>query len=71
MMAVYARALGMSLRGMVDTGQPFAVFHQGLAGTCTWLADSGYALIHSVKNDARATEAEIRAFFKARRVRAP
>ena len=71
MMAVYARALGMSLRGMVDTGQPFAVFHQGLAGTCAWLADSGYALIHSVKNDARATEAEIRTFFRARRVRAP
>jgi hypothetical protein len=70
MMAVYARALGMSLRGMVDDGQPFAVFHQGLAGTCAWLAESGYALIHSVKNDARATEAEIRAFFRARRGRA-
>ena len=63
MMGMYTRAVGMELRGFVDRDQPFGLKLRGLADTPKELLSRGYSLIHSVKNDGRFSENEIRNFY--------
>jgi hypothetical protein len=67
MLGVQARALGLDLVGLVADGEPFGLRHIGLADTPERLAARGFSFIHSVKNDPRVPEDEIRRFFAARR----
>jgi hypothetical protein len=64
MLGIMARALGLELR---DLHAVFGLKHIGLADTPERLVERGFAVVHSVKNDPRFEEAEIRAFFAARR----
>jgi hypothetical protein len=64
MLGMMARALWLDLR---DLHNVFGLKHIGLADTPQALADRGFAVIHSVKNDDRFAEDEVRAFFAARR----
>jgi hypothetical protein len=64
MLGVQARALGLELR---DLHAVFGLRHVGLPDTPQRLADRGFALIHSVRNDPAHDESEVRAFFAARR----
>lgn len=64
MLGIMARALGLELR---DLHNVFGLKHIGLADTPERLVERGFAVVHSVKNDPRYGEAEIRAFFAARR----
>ncbi len=66
-LSMYVRAAGLRLHGMVGAGEPFGVRWRGLANSPEWLLAQGHAFIHSVKNDARFPEQEVRAFFRARR----
>jgi hypothetical protein len=66
MLGVQARALGLELR---DLHAVFGLRHVGLPDTPQRLADRGFALIHSVRNDPAHDEPEVRAFFAARRAR--
>ena len=59
-------ATGLKLVSMTKPGEPFGVEAVGLPFSPQELADKGYALIHSVKNDKRFTEAEIVRFFERR-----
>lgn len=67
MLGLQAAALGFELRGMVADGEPFGLRHIGLADTPQRLVDRGFAFIHSLKNDPEHDEAQLRAFFAARR----
>ncbi|MDB5294058.1 MAG: hypothetical protein JWO31_41 [Phycisphaerales bacterium] len=67
MIGMYALAVGLGLAGLAATGEVFGVKHVGLPDTVERLVERGYSVIHSLKNDPRLSEAEIRAFFKARR----
>jgi hypothetical protein len=67
MLGIQARALGLCLVGLVGEGEPFGLRHVGLPDTPARLAQRGFSFIHSVKNDSRIDEAEIRRFFAARR----
>ncbi|HEY2441098.1 MAG TPA: hypothetical protein VGI07_12755, partial [Solirubrobacteraceae bacterium] len=60
---------GFRLAGHVDEGETFAVAWRGLPDTPEGLVTRGYSIIHSVKNDPRITESEIRRDFAARRAR--
>lgn len=62
-LGMYARAVGMKIMDFSDRGQPFGVQHQGLAYKPDELLDRGHAIIHSVKNDRKYSEVEIRDFF--------
>jgi hypothetical protein len=64
MLGIMARALGFELR---DLHSVFGLKHVGLADTPDRLVERGFAIVHSVKNDSRYGEADIRAFFAARR----
>jgi hypothetical protein len=64
MLGIQARALGLDLR---DLHSVFGLKHIGLADTPERLVERGFAVVHSVKNDPRFGEADIRAFFAARR----
>lgn len=64
MLGMMARALWLDLR---DFHQVFGLKHIGLADTPQGLADRGFAVVHSVKNDERFPEEEVRAFFAGRR----
>jgi hypothetical protein len=64
MLGMMARALSLDLR---DFHAVFGLKHIGLADTPQGLAERGFAVIHSVKNDARFPEEEVRAFFAGRR----
>lgn len=69
--AMYAYAVGLDALDFSDVGQVFGLSYNGLPFSPDELVARGYALTHSVKNDPRFTEAEIRAFFAARRPRKP
>jgi hypothetical protein len=64
MLGIQARALALDLR---DLHAVFGLKHIGLADTPQALVERGFAVVHSVKNDPRYREDEIRAFFAARR----
>jgi hypothetical protein len=64
MLGIMARALGFELR---DLHAVFGLKHIGLADTPERLVERGFAVVHSLKNDPRYEEDDIRAFFAARR----
>jgi hypothetical protein len=69
--AMYAYAVGLEVLDFSDAGQVFGLSYNGLPFAPDELVVRGYALTHSVKSDPRFTEAEIRAFFAARRPHKP
>jgi hypothetical protein len=68
MIGIHARAVGSSLANQVRPGEVFGVRYQGLHALPKQLVEEGFGVIHSVKNDSRMTEPDIRAFFKRRRL---
>ena len=67
MIGMYALAVGLGMAGFAATGEAFGVKHVGLPDTPERLVERGYSIIHSVKNDPRASEEEIRTYYRARR----
>ena len=67
-LGITARACGFSLADYNGCNEPFGVKYSGLPGMPAEIVRNGYSIIHSVKNDPRYTEPEIRAFFRARRI---
>lgn len=67
MMGMYTKATDMQLHGLVDREQPFGVKYSGLADTPENLLSRGYSLIHSIKNDKKFSEEEIRDFYRKHR----
>jgi hypothetical protein len=67
MFGMYALAVGLGMAGFAANGEVFGVKHVGLPDTPARLVERGYSVIHSVKNDQRFSEEEVRAYFKARR----
>jgi hypothetical protein len=65
--AMYAHAVGLEVLDFSNIGDVFGVSFSGLPFPPHDLVAKGYAITHSVKSDPRLTEAEIRAFFAARR----
>ena len=65
--SLYMRAAGWQLLGQTAPGQLFGVQHKGIPFSPEEMLAKGYALTHAVKNDERYSEADIRAFFKAKR----
>ena len=68
MIGLLPAAAGYGQADLVGAGEVFGVAFQGLPYPPAELLDRGYALIHAVKNDPDVSEADIRAFFRARRV---
>ena len=66
-----ARACGYTLHGLVGSGDPFGLARDGLAAPPDELLANGHTIVHSVKNDRRHTEDELRDYFRARRSRDP
>jgi len=64
MMGMYTRAVGLRSENFVEPGEVFGVRYEGLPALPAELVARGYAIIHSVKNDPRIGEAEVRAFFR-------
>jgi len=60
-------AAGFRMRGMVEDGEPFGVVWRGLPAPPADLLDRGFSIVHSVKDGPHGTEAELRAWFRARR----
>ncbi len=69
--AMYARAVGLQICDYSRPGEPFGMNFVGLAYPPATLFDLGYRVIHSVKNDSRFSEYEIREFFRGRAHRGP
>ena len=65
--SMYTRSVGMTLQNCVDAGDVFGVTYRGLPFAKEQLAERGYAIIHSLKNDPAHTEEQLREYFKARR----
>jgi hypothetical protein len=61
------KAAGLELHDAAGNGDPFGVRYKGLPDTPAELISRGYAIIHSVKNDANFSEGEIREFFRMHR----
>lgn len=69
MMHMYARAAGFHLKNYVAPGEVFGVRLIGLPFPLEDLLDKGYSIIHSIKNDKRYGELEVREFFRIYRRR--
>jgi hypothetical protein len=67
MMSMLVMAAGMQLFGYAANGEVFGVIHKGLADAPEKLLERGYGIIHSVRNDERCTEEEVRDFFRSAR----
>jgi hypothetical protein len=67
MMGIYCRACDLVLAGHAANGDAFGVKHVGLPDTPERLLERGYSIIHSLKNDGRFTEEQIRAFYREKR----
>ena len=67
MMCMYVRSCGKRLQDYVARGEVFGVRFVGLPFDLPELVERGYSIIHSVKNDKRHTEEQVRAFFAAQR----
>ena len=65
----YVKAAGWDLRGFAAAREIFGIAYVGLPSSPEELEASGYSIIHSVKNDARQSEDQIRRYFQRRRVR--
>jgi hypothetical protein len=57
-------AAGLSMRGMVDDGEPFGVRWEGLPAAPRQLVDRGFSIVHSLKSGEHGTEAELRVWFR-------
>ena len=68
MIGLYARACGLKNIHFGRAGEVFGSAHQGLPLAPEELVKGGYALIHSIKNDPRASEEELYRFFQAARL---
>lgn len=64
LLGIAAAAHGFALR---DLHAVFGLRHVGLPDAPQRLVDRGFAIVHSVKNDPAHAEADVRAFFAARR----
>ena len=69
-LGLMARACGYALEGLVAPGEPFGLARAGLPAPPEQLIADGHAIVHSVATDARHPEAELREYFRARRVAA-
>lgn len=67
MIGMYIKAVGLKHADFVAENEPFGVRHEGLPYELPELVSRGYSIIHSIKNDKRASEREVRDFFAARR----
>ena len=67
MVGMYTKAVGLRHMDFVGAGEAFGVRHQGLPDIPQRLLERGFSVIHSIKNDPRMNEAEIREFFRAHR----
>ena len=65
---LYVKAAGWDLRSFAAAHEVFGIAYVGLPFPPAELESLGYGVIHSVKNDARQSEEEIRRYFRARRV---
>jgi hypothetical protein len=63
---MYVRAVGLHQRACTRPHEPFAVQYQGLPYALETLVERGHSLIHSIKNDRRYSERDIREFFLRR-----
>lgn len=70
MIGLLCRAAGRTLRDDVEPGGVFGVRYIGLPFLPDELVQKRYAIIHSLKNDPRIGEPEIRRFFRERRTAA-
>jgi hypothetical protein len=68
MMHMYARAAGYRLKNYVSPGEVFGIRLTGLPFPLHELLEKGYSIIHSIKNDKRYSEAEVREYFRIRRL---
>lgn len=68
---VLASAAGLSIRGLVGPGEPFALAWQGLPRPPAELIANGHSIVHSVKNQPLGDERSIRAFFRSARAASP
>jgi hypothetical protein len=68
-LGLLARACGYTLEGLVGPGEPFAVARAGLPAPPEELLSSGHSIVHSLKNDAGRSEAEVREYFRTQRAR--
>jgi hypothetical protein len=66
-LALLVRSVGLRPAGDSGDGGIFGISWQGLPDTPERLQARGFSIVHSVKNDPRHTEAEIRDFFAAAR----
>ncbi len=71
MVGIYTRAVGMDFRSFVDRNEAFGIRYKGLADSPENLLQRGYSVIHSVKNEAKFTEDQIREFFRGKRGQKP
>jgi hypothetical protein len=68
MLGIQTRAVGLTLAGMTDDGEPFGVAQLSLAGPPDWLESQGYSLIHPVKDrSGPGDEVAVREYFRSRR----
>jgi hypothetical protein len=67
--AVLAKACGLGLQGSVAPGEVFGLAWQGLPLPPEELVARGYSVVHSVRDQAYGTEAELRSWFAAQRAR--
>lgn len=67
--SLLAVASGCKLASLVGPGEAFAVRHHGLLAPPLELAARGHSIVHSLKDDGRFSESEIRTFFAERRAR--
>jgi hypothetical protein len=67
MMSMLVMATGMQLYGYSGTDEVFGILHKGLADEPEEMMRRGYGIIHSVRNDPRHSESEIRQYFQSRR----
>lgn len=65
---LYVRAAGWAMQGFAAPREVFGIAYVGLPFPLRKLEARGYSIIHSVKNDAHESEADIRRYFQARRV---
>ena len=70
MVGIFARAVDLDMLDLSTRGGPIGALQVGLPDSPANLLARGFALIHSVKNDPRFSEEEVRAFFRHHRAAA-
>ena len=58
-------AAGLSMRGMVQDGEPFGVKWKGLPAAPQALVERGFSIVHSLKSGEHGSEADLRAWFRS------